>query len=372
MVSRPQKKNVSIQQVLVALLDEQNPFPVAYLHHFSDLEGADLQAFRSVWPQVNPSRRAAFFEDLEELTEEDTLVSFENIARVGLTDTEPRVRAVGIRLLWEAEDLRLATTFMMMLKEDPDASVRAEAASALGMYVYQGELEEIPENLLHEIEDLLLDVLNGSDEELVRRRALESLGFSSREEVPPQIRTAYQGGNADWMSSALFAIGRTADDSWEPEVKRMLRHPKANVQLEAVRAAGELSLESTRRILLDLLEEEAQDSEIRAAVIWSLSQIGGDEVRDTLETILEETEDEEEIVLLENALDNLAFTEDQSLYSLFDFDQLGEPNEEIDDIEGYLTSNEDDGGNASSSGDMPSTKDSSTKRPRHRKSQKGE
>ena len=65
---------------------------------------------------------------------------------------------------------------------------------------------------------------------------------------------------------------------------------------------------------LGALEEEAQDSEIRAAIFWSLSKIGGEEVRETLETILEETEDEEEVEILEEALDNLSFTEDVGLY----------------------------------------------------------
>ncbi len=320
MVNRPQKKNVSMQQVLTALLDEHNYFPAPYLHHFSDLEGHELEALRSVWLQLSPSRRFSLLEDLEDLAEADTLVSFDNVARLALTDPDPRVRIVGIRLLWETYDVRLANTFMEMLQEDPAPDVRAAAAWALGIYVYKGELEEIPEDLLHRIENLLLKVINGQDEAPVRRRALESMGFSSRPEVPPLIRDAYNSNDQDWLSSALFAMGRSVDPVWEPDVKRMLLSAIANVQLEAVRAAGNLELSSTRRILLDLLEEEAQDSEIRFAVLWSLSQIGGEEVRETLEGILEETEDEEEVDFIENALDNLSFTEDVDLYGLFNFD----------------------------------------------------
>lgn len=342
MAMHPQKKNVSIQQVLTALLDENTIFPPIYLHQFSDLEGRDLEALRSVWPQVKPNRRIALMEDLEELSEADTLVSFDNVARMALQDSEPRARSTAIRLLSEIEDPKLVPVFLKMMNEDPDTDVRANAASALGMFVYIGELEEISEDLLHQVEDNLLSVLQGQDESIVRRRALEALGFSGRPEVPPLIREAYQSPDPDWLSTALFAISRSADQAWNQDVLRMLHHPKANVQLEAVRAAGELAIENARRSLLDLLEEAAQDSEIRAAVIWSLSQIGGDEVRDTLETLLEETEDEEELEHLENALDNLAFTEDQGLYSLYDFDQLGEPNREIDDLERYSTSLEDD------------------------------
>lgn len=220
--------------------------------------------------------------------------------------------------------------------------VRAEAAAALGRFVYEGELEKIPEDVFRTVENRLIETVNSAEEALIRRRALESLGYSGREEVPALIRQAYQSDDPDWMASALFAISRSADSSWEPEVKRMLRHPRANVQIEAVRAAGELELDSTRRILLDLLEEEAQDSEVRSAVIWSLSQIGGDEVRDVFETLLEESDDEEEMELLSDALDNLDFTEDMAMFSLLDMDQVGQANREIDDIESYLSSFDND------------------------------
>jgi hypothetical protein len=342
MVSSGKKKNVSMRQVLAALMDDQAPFPATYLHHLSDLEGMDLAALHSVWPQVHANRRYGVLEDLEELVALDTLVSFNAIARMALPDPHPRVRAVAIRLLNEDEDVGLASIFMQMLEQDPDVGVRAEAAAALGRFVYRGELEEIPLDIFRAIENRLIETANSSEDALIRRRALESLGFSGREEVPALIRQAYQSGNEDWIASALFAISRSADSAWEPEVKRMLRHPRANVQVEAVRAAGELELDSTRRILLDLLEEEAQDSDIRAAVIWSLSQIGGDEVRDTFETLLEETEDEEELELLSDALDNLNFTEDMGMFTLLDMDEIGQANREIDDIESYLTSFEND------------------------------
>ena len=126
----------------------------------------------------------------------------------------------------------------------------------------------------------------------------------------------------------------------------MLTSGKANIQLEAVRAAGELELDSTRRILLDLLEEEAQDSDIRSAIIWSLSQIGG-RIRETLEKLAEETEDDEEIEILEDALDNLSFTEDVGLYSMLDMDSIGITGEEIEEefrsVEDLQESEEEDG-----------------------------
>jgi len=380
MANQSQKKNVSMQQVITALLDENNLFPPAYLRHFSDLEGHDLAELRRAWPQVTAQRRFLLLGDLEDLAEVDMLVSFDNLAKMALKDEDPRVRTVAIRMLWESEDPHIAKELMALLEKDPSPDVRAAAATGLGTFIYQGELEELDETLHHGIEDRLLDVVQGQDEVLVRRRALESLGFSGRSEVPGLIRKAYDSGEVDWMVSALFAMGRSADNTWDADVKRMLRHPKAEVQFEAVRAAGELSIESARRVLLDLLEEEAQDAEIRQAAIWSLSQIGGEQVRETLETLLEETEDEEEAELLENALDNLSFTEDVGLYSMFDIDELTSQGENLreyfseqDEAE-YLHSREaveDDknGDDASSRGaPPPSHSESGRKRHRHHKS----
>ena len=380
MANQSQKKNVSMQQVITALLDENNLFPPAYLRHFSDLEGHDLAELRRVWPQVTAQRRFLLLGDLEDLAEVDMLVSFDNLAKMALKDEDPRVRTVAIRMLWESEDPHIAKELMALLEKDPSPDVRAAAATGLGTFIYQGELEELDETLHHGIEDRLLDVVQGQDEVLVRRRALESLGFSGRGEVPGLIRKAYDSGEVDWMVSALFAMGRSADNTWDADVKRMLRHPKAEVQFEAVRAAGELSIESARRVLLDLLEEEAQDTEIRQAAIWSLSQIGGEQVRETLETLLEETEDEEEAELLENALDNLSFTEDVGLYSMFDIDELTGQGENLreyfseqDEAEyrhaREAVEDDETGDDASSrSAPPPSHSESGRKRHRHHKS----
>jgi len=386
MKDRPKKQNISIQQVTTALIDDHANFPPAYLHYFSDLEGADLEAVRMAWSQASPNRRFMLLESLEELAENDTLVSFDNLARIALKDEDARVRTVAIRLLWETEEPKLIPVFLKMLSEDPDVNVRAAAATALGLFIFLGELEEIPEKTLHQVEDRLLAVISGPDDDLVRRRALESLGFSGRPEVPPLIKEAYEKYNTDWLISALNAMGRSADDAWAPEVLRMLRHTQTSVQAEAVRAAGELALDAARRPLLQMLEDELQDSEVRLAIYWSLSKIGGEDVRETLEDRLEESEDEEEIDILEDSLDNLDFTEEVNPFDMLDLDDLpeeGETAEEylsrgnalIVDENMELLDEEDDfledstAGAQEEEGEKPETKSSSDKkRHRHHKS----
>jgi hypothetical protein len=71
--------------------------------------------------------------------------------------------------------------------------------------------------------------------------------------------------------------------------------------------------------LLNLLEEEF-DEVIAGAAIWSLSQIGGEDVRLYLQNLLDNIEDDGQAAFLEEALDNLAFTEDTAIFDLLAID----------------------------------------------------
>jgi HEAT repeat protein len=311
----------TFDDVLDALLDKENLFPPTYLHRFSDLNPKEIAEFKKVFPQVEVTRRRALLEDLEELADADTLVLVEEIGRACLTDEDAQVRALAIRLLWDVEDKRLVPILMRMMHQDPDPTVRATAANALGIFVYQGELEKSPVSLLTILEDHLLEVTRGSDDTQVRRRALESLGYSSRPEVPDLLRAAYNHNDTEWLESALFAMGRSADSIWQNEVIRQFDHPKVSVQLEAVQAAGELALETAREQLLNMVNEnEVEDDDVRAAVIRSLSQIGGEGVRGALEHLLESTDDDDETAIIEEALENLDLTEEMSGFDLIDVD----------------------------------------------------
>ena len=166
---------------------------------------------------------------------------------------------------------------------------------------------------------------------LVRRRALESLGYSGREEVVPLIEAAYHEKNPDWVVSALFAMGRSSDDRWKKQVLSQLRAPDEDIRSEAIHAAGELELASARPVLLDLLEDE-EDLELRRELIWALSKIGGEGVRDRLEELLDAETDDEEAEFIEEALDNLFFTEDMAELDMFDVDPEQDLHEEeLDD-----------------------------------------
>jgi len=324
------KDEHDFEEVKEALLNTDAPFPTSLLYFFSDISRADLKKLEAVWHQIWAERRRGLLEDMETMAEKDTLLFFDHVAEMCLGDEDPVARATAIRLLWQSEDEHLAPKLITLLKEDPQDIVRAAAATGLGFFVYLGELEEIDEVLYEDILKALIAVHLGSDKRLVRRRALEALSYATHPVVPGFIQHAYETNQEDWLQSALFAMGRTYDRRWKDAVLRMFDHPDAVVRYEAVRAAGELELEEARDILFDMLEAGIEDDDIYFAATWSLSKIGGQGVRQALEAGLEDAEDEDEIQLLEEALENLDFTEQVNMFDMMTIDEE-DPDEWLDD-----------------------------------------
>lgn len=310
-------------RVLDALLDNTQPFPPQYLNRFSDLDTEDQEALGAIWLNIETQRRINLLEDLEELLETDTVLLFDEVSQLALKDPVAQVRTVAVRLQAENPKESRARVFLRLAENDSDEFVRAAAVAALGQYVYLGELDKVSQETLHRVEDHLFNIINGKDTDLVRRRALESVGFSSREETVPLIERAYHHKDISWVASALFAMGRSMDSRWEKQVMGNLNSPDPELSFEAIRAAGKMEIQAARPRLLKLLSAyDELDEDVRGAVIWSLSEIGGEGVRKKLEALLEKLDDDDEIEFLEEALENLEFTEDFKLVGMFDIETL--------------------------------------------------
>jgi HEAT repeat protein len=309
-------QNQDFGKVIEALLDNSRPFPPRYLHSFSDISLENMDLLKKIWNQVEPRRRSTLVADLEPILEADTLLNFDEFTRFALNDEEGEVREHAIHLLWECEDAHLIPILMHMLQHDPSELVRAAAASGLGKFVYLGEIDEIPAGMLKELEDVLIGTFQNANDPEIQRKTLESLGYSSRPEVRGYIQKAFLEKDARWLASALFAMGRSADRQWENQVSEMIDHHDEEVRVEAIRAAGELELISLRDALIQSATDTEEIWEVRMAAFWSLSQLGGEEARDTLEDLLEDAEDDEEADILEEALDNLSFTDDQHTFGI--------------------------------------------------------
>jgi HEAT repeat protein len=288
---------ISFQQIIEALLDEETPFPPRYLHSLSDLEVDELALLAGIWSEIPTWRKHALMEDIGELGIKDTILSFEEFGLFTVRDPDPKVRLLSVHTLCEYDNSRLADLLIELLGSDEDAEVRAAAAIGLGRFVLYGELDRISEGRHREVEERLLQAARTGETPFERQRALEALGYSSRVEVAPIIENAYNSGDSGWVVSALYAMGHSAHERWQPMV-------------------FELEVGSARASLVELLEDA--DEDIRFNSIWALSQIGGEGIRDVLEELHAQTDDHTELERIVEALDHLEFWEGLGSLPLLD------------------------------------------------------
>jgi HEAT repeat protein len=289
------------------------------LPQLSDLDRNAMQALKQVWPALPTRRRRQLIRELGRLANEYIEFSFERINRFAINDPDWEVRCMAIDNLWECADPRLVPIFLNLAREDSDARVRACAARALAAFVYAGELGHISPELQRSIEDALLALAREKPDADIYLRTIEALGYSSRQEVAPLILEAYHSGDATARLSALIAMGRSANDAWEPQLLAELRSTSPEHRAQSARACGEVELKQAIPVLLGLLEDE--DANVRRAAIWSLGQLGGSAAEAALTQMLESTIDEDEAGRLEEALEHLAFVDGTRDFLLFDIDE---------------------------------------------------
>lgn len=341
----------SIQDLINALMDLEHQFPSRLLYQFSDLSTSEQNTLANCWSKVPLQRRQTFLQDLVSLAENDPVLMYEAVARIALDDEDTDVCISAIDLLFDSEDRHLIPIYLRLLADQTRSeALRAAVANALGPYVYMGEVEKIRAEVLHEIEETLIRAYNEDVSELVRRRALEALGYSSREEIPAMLRKAAAMRDDLWLESAMFAMGRSADEQWEASVLENLEHENLAVRIQAVHAAGELALKKARRNLLRAIDL-VDDDELRHEIIWALAQIGGEGVERKLDALLAAAEDDEESAFLEEAMEMLNFTEGGDEMELIsvpwdqeeaeDLEEDGDEDGDFDDDEDEFSFDED-------------------------------
>ena len=331
------EESVNIHDLIEALMDTEKQFPPKLLYHFSDLSRQDQETLATAWMAIPLKRRQTFLQDLISFAENDPILMYENVARIALEDDDPEVQISAVDLLFEDDDKRLIPVYLAALNNlEKDDAVRAAVANALGPFVCLGEYEKLAPEVLNEIEESLLKAYYEDKSDLVRRRALEAMGYSSRDEVTGIMRKAAVMDDELWLESAMFAMGRSADEQWAPTILENLDHENLAVRIQAVHAAGELALEKARGYLLKSLDS-ITDETLLQETVWALAVIGGETVERKLEALLASSEDEEEINFLEEALELLNFTNGGDGMDLFSLNpELGKP----DAGEGYTRDTE--------------------------------
>jgi HEAT repeat protein len=313
----------------LAALDE--PISVAGLYALSGLDKAQLGQVKAVWGTLPADRRAATMQHLVDLGDDTFEVDFNAMFRAGLIDADPAVRASAITGLWEDTDPALIAPLLNLLQTDADEAVRANAASVLGHYVYEGELEEIDEAKVKPIVAALKAIYREVAQPIeVRRRALESLGFLGDDDTGQLIAQAYHHANDRLKLSAVFAMGRSLDAArWGTIVLEELAAPDPEMRYEAARAAGELEYAPAVRKLGELLEDV--DEEVQLVSVWSLGQIGGEKAKQLLIAVLE-SDAEHLHEVAEDALAELEFKGDHLDFTMFDFDDDEEDEWVLDEV----------------------------------------
>ncbi len=273
------------QKTIEDLKKQDEPLDEPALIHLSNLTREEQGWLDEAWDAIPLDKRRRLVQQLSEDADEDFQLDFSATFRRGLQDVDAEVRRVSVDGLWEVESVSLIRPFLRLLSDESEA-VRASAATALGRFVLHGELEYLPSERYGEIIEALIAMLE--DDSLpvaVRRRALESLGYSGDERMRGFIARAYDEAAAEMRLSALLAMGRSADDYWSGQVRLELNNEDPAFRFEAARAAGELSNQRAVPRLIALTRD--RDREVREMAIWALGQIGGGAAQEALQRIVQ-------------------------------------------------------------------------------------
>ncbi|MBA3533105.1 MAG: HEAT repeat domain-containing protein [Ardenticatenales bacterium] len=262
------------QKTIDLLGNAQEPLEESVLVHLSNLTREEQQSLEATWPSIPLDKRRRMLSLMSEQAEEDVQLDFTAVFRRGLQDPDESVRRLSVDGLWEDEAITLIRPFLTMLRSDPSPLVRASAATALARFILQGELGYLTDERTHEILNTLMAIIADATLPIaIRRRAVEAIAYSSDERVQKIIARAYEDASEEMRLSALFAMGRSADDYWCGVVRAELANPNPAFRFEAVRAAGELADPKAVERLIVLLTDA--DPEVRQMSIWALGQIGG-------------------------------------------------------------------------------------------------
>jgi HEAT repeat protein len=301
------------------------------LHWLSDLSSGQAAEMARLWRDFPVLTRRDLIGRMEEEARENFEVDFLAVARIALNDADPEVRVHAINSFWECGDVKLVDKFLQSMEQDPEPTVRAAAASALGPFVERAELEEIPPAVGERITARLIAVIRGKDGLEVRRRAVESVGYASDPRVRAILENAHSHPAEIMRASALLAMGRSADADFATIVADELRNTAPGLRAEAARAAGGLGMKKSVPQLIELLEDV--DPVVRAGAIDALGELGGNAARDALEK-MQKTAAGEEWDRIETALENAEFEDSLSDLPLLDIDELNELDEDEEEDEG--------------------------------------
>jgi HEAT repeat protein len=261
-----------------------------------------------------------------EMAEGDVHLNFSPLFLALLEDDDEGVRSAAVEGLWEHEDPSLIQRLLSLLNLDSVDAVRASAAHSLGRFVARGELEfGIHRKRAKPAVDRLVEIAEDEREDSeTRRRALAAAGYADRQDVRNAIEFALRSEDSTVLAGAIRAMGNSADASWGESVLDWLTDDDPELRFEAVRAAGELELQSAVTPLVSIAQFET-DVLLRTEAIWALGEIGGIQAKRALERVGGSLANHEDALTeaVDEALAQCALIEGELDIAPFDFGAAG-------------------------------------------------
>ncbi len=283
---------MSFESTLGDLADPAKRLTSQQLTDLSDLDFSQAEQLEPVWADVGSERRLAVLTELADLAQDTVELNFDILYKLSLTDEEPAVRAAALRGLFEYEGLDLVGALAEVLRHDPDPDVRREAAMALGRFALAVELERIEEMVGDQVREILIESVEDEDEDdHVRARAIEAVGAISGEEIENLIESIYREESTWLKVGAVDAMGRNANGVWLPILLAETRSPAPEMRHAAAFALGEIGDEAGVEELKTMAIYDP-DRDVQLVAIRALGEIGGQQARVALKTVLYEGDDE--------------------------------------------------------------------------------
>ncbi|AWB27700.1 HEAT repeat domain-containing protein [Halococcoides cellulosivorans] len=189
-------------------------------------------------------------------------------------DENDRVRRIAVDAYGNFRNDRPVDALIEAL-DDPSATVRRTA-----VYSLIEVLANVPTDRSHEIRETVVETLKEADEESVVEPLTEILAETTQD---PQRR------NSAWL------LGRVATGDRGRVVDTLVTAMDDDDQMAAQFAAtslAEIGGTTVEGRLIDVLEDTDRASEVRAQAAFVLGKVGDDRARRSLESVLEESDDE--------------------------------------------------------------------------------
>ena len=300
-------------EILKALINNQRALSYQEVQTFSDLEEDRLTQFAQVWANLAENRKEMLIELMLVESMSNTVMDFSSVAYHSLHDPNAFIRRGSLKLLAENRKNAFLDQVIALSKNDPDEYVRLEAIAILGYFLLD---TDVSDRHHHKADRVLkaLEELQDAPDLNTRLQVMEAMAFIDHPSIIPMIRSSLASSDELVLSAGLRAVQNSLNKRWADDVIDNLDHPNPDVQIEAIKAAGQLQLTKARTTILRMLAVFDQvDDEVLDALIIAASQLGGYQAKEMISILEDLFDDEDDMVeIFEEAKSNLELVEFQN------------------------------------------------------------